>query len=100
VFYGDSAIVFLYEPDAARRGVPAVDREKLRINLWRRALEVRPNSANVQFKLGLALYRSNPVEAAQHFRRALEIDPGFEAARRSLALPVGKFGRQPMKDRP
>jgi hypothetical protein len=92
VFYGDAAIVFLYEPDAARRGVPAVDREKLRIDLWRRALEVRPNSANVQLKLGLALLRSQPAEAAQHFRRALDIDPRLEAARRNLAIAAGKSG--------
>ncbi len=100
VFYGDAAIVFLYEPDAARRGVPAVDREKLRIDLWRRALEVRPNSANVQFKMGLALLRSHPAEAAQHFRRALELDPKFEPARRSLAFAAGKSAEQPAEPRP
>ena len=94
VFYGDAAIVFLYEPDAARRGVSAVDREKLRIELWRRALEVRPNSANVQFKLGLALLQSQPAQAAQHFRRALELDPKFEPARRSLAFAAAKAARQ------
>jgi hypothetical protein len=100
VFYGDAAIVFLYEPDAARRGVPAVDREKLRIDLWGRALEVRPNSANVEFKLGLALLRSHPAEAAQLFRRALELDPGFESARRSLALAAAKSAHQPLQQRP
>jgi hypothetical protein len=95
VFYGDAAIVLLYEPDAERRHVPAVDRQKLRIDLWRRALERRPNSANVQFKLGLALLPSQPVEAATHFRRALEIDPRLEPARRNLAIAVSKSGRQP-----
>jgi tetratricopeptide (TPR) repeat protein len=100
VFYGDAAIVFLYEPDAARLGIPAVDREKLRIDLWRRALEVMPNSANVQFKLGLALLGLQPVEAAEHFRRALEIDPRSEAARRGLALAIGKSAQQRAPERP
>jgi tetratricopeptide (TPR) repeat protein len=100
VFCGDAAIVFLYEPDAARLGIPAVDREKLRIDLWRRALEVMPNSANVQFKLGLALLGLQPVEAAEHFRRALEIDPRSEAARRGLALAIGKSAQQRAPERP
>lgn len=100
VFYGDAAIVFLYEADAARRGIPPVDREKLRIDLWRRALEVRPNSANVQLKLGLALLRAAPLEAAQHFHRALEINPGLDDARRSLTLAVENSRRQPEKKRP
>jgi hypothetical protein len=100
VFYGDAAIVFLYEPDAARRGVPPVNREKLRIALWRRSLEVRPNSANVHFELGLALRRSDPVEAAQHFRRAMTIDPGFMAARRRSALVAGNAGQRPAGNGP
>jgi hypothetical protein len=73
VFYGSAAIVFLYEPDAERRAVPAVDKEKLRIHLWRRALEVRPNSPKVHLQLGQALRHSDPVEAAQHLRQAREI---------------------------
>ena len=54
------------------------------------ALEVRPKSANVQFQLGLALRHTDPIEAERHFRRALEIDPRFEPARRNLALLLEK----------
>ena len=80
VFCGDTAVVLMYEPDAQRRGIPAVDRSELRIHILRCGLELKPNSPNVHFKLGQALCRSDAAEAAEHFRRAFEIKPDFADA--------------------
>ena len=76
VFYGDAAIVFLYEPDAARRRIPSVDREKLRIDLWRRGgSRCDRNRRTSRFQLGLALRHTDPIEAERHFRRAWRSTP-------------------------
>ena len=88
VFYGGTGIVFLYEPDAQRLGIPAVDRERLRIDLLRRVLQDHPRWANTHFQLGDALCRSDAAEAAQHFRRAWQIKPDFAEAHCRFAMLI------------
>jgi hypothetical protein len=88
VFHGDSAVVFLYEPDAQQRGVPAVDRKELRVHWCRRAVEAAPQSAMAHFGLGKTLHGSNPVEAAEQFRQACELDPAFSEAHCNYAALI------------
>src|SRR5207244_1089795 len=48
------------------------------VGYFRAALALRPNNLAGVNGLGLALHHSrNPAEAAQHYLRAIELDPGF-----------------------
>jgi tetratricopeptide (TPR) repeat protein len=56
------------------------------IRLFERHLQTERPSASVYFELGeCAIKSANPAVAALNFRRALILDPRFEAARKALA---------------
>jgi tetratricopeptide (TPR) repeat protein len=88
VFCGDTAVVLLYEPDAERLGIPALDRKQLRIQILRRGVEMKPNSAGVRFHLGKALADVNAEEATACFRLALELEPGHSEAHACYAALI------------
>jgi tetratricopeptide (TPR) repeat protein len=55
------------------------------VELFRGLVDIQPTDAVAQNGLGFVLFVAGDREAAiGHFRRALEIDPNFEAARRNL----------------
>ncbi len=88
VFHGETAVVFLYEPDARRLGVNAVDANRLRIALYSKAVKDDPLSAIGHFRLGAALMERDPTAARESFKRAIELKPDFAEAHYNLAYVV------------
>jgi len=57
---------------------------------YRQSLEADPNIAETHYNLGLALYETGSVDAAEHhLRRAIEIRPGFVTAHSALLCIYG-----------
>ena len=60
---------------------------------FRRALDIRPDSAYAHNNLGSALSAlGEPVEAIIHYRRALRINPDFASAHNNLGLALSALG--------
>lgn len=69
-------------------------REEEAIAAYRRALETRPDYAEVHFNLGsLFLRQENLRDAEDHFRKAVAIDGNYLGALNSLALILRGMGR-------
>lgn len=54
------------------------------VSLWTHTIESNPLSIVAHNNLGLALSKSQPEQALEHFRRAVEIRPGYVHARYNL----------------
>ena len=64
------------------------------LKLLKRSVEHNPANASLENALGLALGGlGRPVEAAEHFRRALRIEPGFAPAQHNLAAALSSRRR-------
>jgi tetratricopeptide (TPR) repeat protein len=61
--------------------------------LLRRALTMEPDNDEFHHNLGSVLQPSRPLEAVEHFRRALAIDPGHPYTRREMAHALWSAGR-------
>jgi protein O-GlcNAc transferase len=68
------------------------DLEAARATL-RRSLELDPNDDEAHFALGLAIARTEPLEAIEHFRRALDLDPHLPYVHRELGQTLWKVGQ-------
>lgn len=51
---------------------------------FQKAVELAPDNPEFQTNLGQALQKTDPQKAAEHYQRALEIDPDYERARVNL----------------
>ncbi len=51
---------------------------------FQKAVELMPNNPEFHANLAQALQKTDPQKAAEHYRRALEIDPDYERARINL----------------
>ena len=64
------------------------------VNLLTRAGELNPQTAEVQFSLGNALYRAERVEESlAAFERALSIDPKHARAANNIGTVLGRVGK-------
>lgn len=63
------------------------------ITLFRQAASVAPGSPVIQNELGVLLDHSAPQEAISHFRRAVEIEPGYGEAHYNLGVAEGQRGQ-------
>ena len=64
------------------------------VTLWSRVVELEPDGAIARTRLGTALLADGrPLEAAAHYRRALEIFPRLPEANLGLALILAGEGR-------
>jgi tetratricopeptide (TPR) repeat protein len=62
---------------------------------YRRALVVEPKNPGIYFNLGVALGNKGELkEAIEHFRRAIDLKPDYEEARRALRLALDIQQRQ------
>jgi spermidine synthase len=60
----------------------------------RRAVELRPTSADLHYKLGIVLQADDDLEGAEsQFRQALELEPEHAAARAGLGSALAALGR-------
>lgn len=56
---------------------------------YEQELKIVPNNPGTHFNLGIALaIKGNLKEAAEHFRRAIDLKPDYEDARRALKLAL------------
>lgn len=60
---------------------------------YRRSLAVSPDDAEAHHGLGLTLISRRPLEAAEQFRLALDIDPNLFHSRREMGHALWKAGR-------
>lgn len=66
------------------------------LTLWLDAAGKSPDKARVQLNLGVALHGSGQIaDAAQHYCRALTLDPGMAVAAENLAIARDQLGRAP-----
>ena len=61
--------------------------------LLRRALAMEPDNEEFHHNLGSVLQPSRPLEAVEHFLRALAIDPAHPYTRREMAYALWSAGR-------
>jgi tetratricopeptide (TPR) repeat protein len=61
--------------------------------LLRRAIAMEPDNDEFHHNLGSVLQPSRPLEAVEHFRRALAIDPARPYTRREMAHALWSAGR-------
>jgi tetratricopeptide (TPR) repeat protein len=59
----------------------------------RRAIAMEPGYDEAHHNLGSVLQRSRPLEAVEHYRRALAIDPDRPFTRREMAVALWMAGR-------
>ena len=60
---------------------------------FQRAMEINPNTAEIQFNFANALLQNGEVgQAISHYRKALEISPGYAEAHYAIALALVKAG--------
>ena len=65
------------------------------ISHFTHALQLRPDSAQVHYNLGVALAGSEqPRKAIDQFEQALRLQPAYPAASRDLGLVLVRIGRQ------
>ncbi len=61
---------------------------------YRRAVDIDPNIAEIQFNLGVMLDQTgNPDEAIRHYRKAVRLKPGLAVAHFNLGLALQNSGK-------
>ena len=76
------------------------DRSDKAISVLSRAMELFPDSRVVHYDLGTAYDASGLYEKAiEQYKKALEIDPAFTAAKRNIAACMNNMGAEQIRDK-